>query len=88
MTAAALLSNPVTLWESISIDGVQYPFDDSRYNKTPDERAIIQNKINQHDNEKAAQIAALIEAEDDAGLGKLIREQAIGYAIALQRAAQ
>ena len=82
-----LLSDPEFIWEAMSIEGVSYPFDDSRYNKTKALREEIQGMVNEYDRVMALHIGELVSMGDDAELGRLVREQIEAHAIKVTEAA-
>jgi len=86
-----LKTQPDLIWEAIGIDGMTYTFDDSRFDKTKEERELIQERVNYRDNDQITSIAGLILAADDADtlnidvdpydavLGSIVRNQITDY---------
>lgn len=74
-----LLANPDSLWESIGPDAIKYPFNDSMLGKTEAEREETRKHINSFDQHLARQLATLIITQDDAELGRIIRDMAEQY---------
>ena len=74
-----LLANPDNLWEAIGPDAIKYPFNDSMLGKTEAEREETRRHINSFDQHLSRQLATLIITQDDAELGRIIRDMAEQY---------
>jgi len=81
-----LRTQPDLIWEAIGPDGMTYTFDDSRFNKTKEEKEIIQERVNFRDKDQVMNIGALIIMADDvdnlgadACLGAIVRKQITDY---------
>ncbi len=73
------LLDPDIFWEAIGPDGITYPFDDSRFGLSEEQRVELVSRINDFDNRRAKAMAILILEEDDAALGQMVREQITAY---------
>ena len=81
-----LKTQPDLIWEGMGIQGMTYDFDDSRYDKTKEEKEIIQERVNFREKDQITNIGALIIMADDkdnlgadACLGAIVRKQITDY---------
>jgi len=88
-----LLQDTDAIWEALSIDGVSYPFDNSRFGKSDEQRMEIAEQVKVFDDERAICIANFILANQmamdtgliddaisaDAVIGAIIRKQVVGH---------